>query len=254
MRPRRLKRGLRLRGRGLFTGGPVAAVIEPTHREGWWIRSDRGVAEPITPRLRRALPRRSCLELSSGSRVELVEHLLAALLLSGVRSALLRIEGGEVPILDGSALPWLRALRAASIPAPLPPLPQLQVAVRWRGDEVVWSATRRGDTDALDVACARTFIEVDEARQALRAGLFPGARPGSAVVLTADGALRGGRPRVPAEQARHKLLDLIGDLAPYAARAPLEGALRVDEPGHARNGPAIEAALRRGDLRAMQAR
>ena len=96
-------------------------------------------------------------------------------------------------------------------------------------------------------AAARTFIDADFAAD--HRGLFAGARPGCALVLRANGALYGGRPRLSDEPAWHKLLDLLGDLGCWRARGRLAGRLAVSEPTHATNPDAIGKALAAGELR-----
>jgi UDP-3-O-acyl-N-acetylglucosamine deacetylase len=186
---------------------------------------------PLTPDQLAPLPHRSTLE----GRVALPEHALAALVLLDVDDCDLRFAHGEAPVLDGSALPFVRALRSAGIEGP-PPRSGLEVRVG--------AATWIGGTRP---AAARTFVDADFA--ARHRHLFPGARPGCALVLRDGAALYGGRPRLPDEGSWHKLLDLLGDLGPWRARRRLTGVLAVDEASHSINPGHITRALAAGQLR-----
>lgn len=166
------------------------------------------------------------------------EHLLAALVMLDVDDCDLRFETGEAPLLDGSARPWVRALRAAGIVGP-PPRSELAVVVSAAGGQVAW----RGGTAP---AGARTFMNLDDAAR-LRSR-FPGARPGGTVLLRDGAAVYGGRPRMPQEQAWHKLLDVLGDLGPWRARGRLTGSIERVDPSHATHGEAVARDLAQGRL------
>ena len=189
---------------------------------------------PLGPDDLAPLPHRSTLR----GRVQLPEHVLAALVLLDVDDCDLRFHDGEAPVLDGSARPFVRALQAAGVVGPRTDH-ALRVEVSARGATVAWPG---GDPGG-----ARRFVELGDARRL--AGLFPGARPGCALVLNGSSSRYGGRPRLAAEPTWHKLLDLLGDLGPWRARGRLVGRLRVDEPSHRSNPAAIERALAAGRLR-----
>lgn len=173
----------------------------------------------------------------AGLDVQTPEHLLAALVLRDLDGLAITIDGPEVPILDGSASPWLAALAAAGVQGE--GATDLSLAIQWRGRTACWS----GDPG---VGRARTFGD----RRAVREpGAFPGARAGCAVILDGGGALYGGRPRMADEPLRHKLLDLLGDLGPWRAQGRVVGAIEVHAPSHLRNPGAIAAAFRSGRLR-----
>lgn len=169
----------------------------------------------------------------------LPEHLLAALVMLDVDDCDIHFDSGEAPILDGSAQPWVSALKAAGIGGRAADRDQLSVTVTWRGCRVEWS----GGTAP---APARTFVEAADARGFIH--LFGGARPGCALVLTDGRALYGGRPRLTNEPAWHKLVDVLGDLGPWRAGGRLGGALDLADPTHVSNGPAVVSAFEAGRL------
>ena len=238
---RALRRPVRLRGRALFGGGPAAVTIAtgavtiaPGATTGWRWAVGGEAMRPLAPADLAPLPHRSTLL----GRAVLPEHLLAALVMLDIDDCDVRFEAGEAPILDGSARPFVQALRSAGIVGP-PPRHDLRVEVSVRGVTVTW----RGATGP---AAARTFTELADVRRS--ASLFPGARPGCALVLAGSSSRYGGRPRLPHEPAWHKLLDVLGDLGPWRARGRLSGRLALRDPSHVGNPAAIERALRDGDL------
>jgi UDP-3-O-acyl-N-acetylglucosamine deacetylase len=244
---RRLARPLRLRGWALFRGGPASVSLTPGRPgQGWRWALGSAAFEVLEPAQLQALQRRS--SLSGTSQVQLCEHLLAALLLASIDDCDIRFHQPEAPILDGSAGPWLRAIKQAGIRGPSPQ-GQLEIGVTWRGKKLTWKSVDTGQRIA-PVARARTFISQKEAEQLRRGGLFPGARPGCALVLDSTGksALYGGRPRLREEPLNHKLLDALGDLGPWRARGRITGRLWLEEPGHSTNKETISAAFADGRL------
>lgn len=245
-----------LEGVGLHTGAACRARITlapPGH--GLAIRrADRGGAPArLSPAMVVETERRTVLAVG-GDRVETVEHLLAAIAGMGVWDALVEVEGPEVPALDGSALPFVRALLSLGPPGPAPepirlgralslergassavarPSPCLSVSCTVRFDHPAIGEQRaafRGSRHGFRarVAPARTFGFLDEV-MALRAkGLARGGSLESALVFDREGPM--GPLRLPREPARHKLLDALGDLALLGR--PLAARVRLDQPGH----------------------
>jgi UDP-3-O-[3-hydroxymyristoyl] N-acetylglucosamine deacetylase len=204
-------------------------------------------------------------------RVGTVEHVFAALAGLGIREGIeLRVEGPEMPLLDGGALAWCEAIARLALPARLPLLRVTRAATyevgpsryelapgdtgidvsvhveldsrfepiaRWRGEPQDFVAR---------IAPARTFALAHEVEELARRGLARHADPASVVVLAPDAVLSTGRPFAPDEPARHKLLDLIGDL--YLRGGPPVGSFHAVRPGHAPNARAIRRALEDGVL------
>ncbi len=117
------------------------------------------------------------------------------------------------------------ALRASSPPGPpqTPAAKPLGSFVRWSGD---------AEEFLRDFAPARTYVRVEEIPEVLAAGLGRGGGPECVAVLGPDGPI-GGPLRFPDEPARHKLIDLLGDLALLGA--PIAARVTAVEPGHAAN-------------------
>ena len=233
------RRPVAVGGVGLFSGRICRLRIGPGKPGSGWRWRVGGDWHQLGPHHLAPLPRRSRLVHGTDALL-LPEHVLAALGMADVDDVELDVRGGEVPLVDGSALPFAKGLVLAGLDAPTT---GLRVEVTWRGHTVTWDG-------GFGPARARTFIDGPAARAARTAGLFPGARPHSALVLDGEARLLGGRGRrLVHEPAWHKLLDLLGDLGPWRAQGRLEGRLVAHEPSHDRNAALIEAALSRGALR-----
>jgi UDP-3-O-[3-hydroxymyristoyl] N-acetylglucosamine deacetylase len=245
-----------LRGVGLHTGEEVAARLVPAPRGAGLrvVRTDLGVELAVVPQNVRPRERCTCIE-GGGARVETVEHALAALVGLGIADAVLEVDGPEVPQLDGSALPWVLAARAAGL-TPSDRRRRLERAFELRdGDRVlrlapgpdvdvrstidfahpaIGRASVRWAGDPEDfvnrLAPARTFALLEDVEALYAAGRIRGGTLDAAVVLGPDGPLNPEGLRFPDEPARHKLLDLLGDLA-LLGGAP-RGRVEAERYGH----------------------
>jgi UDP-3-O-acyl N-acetylglucosamine deacetylase len=194
------------------------------------------------------------------ARVGMVEHLLAALAGLGVDNAIVTLDGFECPIFDGSATPYVELIRRAGIveqeaTAPCLTLLRPLVISGERGEIVALPAERTrltffaefaehgladewatfdasADDFALEVAPARTFIFWPEVEALRKAGMIRGGSLDCAVVLRDGKPVQGGF-RLQNELARHKLLDLMGDLAVLGR--PLAALISARASGHALN-------------------
>lgn len=259
---RTIKTAFELEGVGLHGGQPVRVSVRPAKPDTGvvFLRSDVVDSDPIPATLaalaegeRRTVLRRGMAE------VHTVEHLLAALMGLGIDNLEVELDAPELPALDGSAAPWRDALAAAglvdqkvsrkSFVVDRPIFVELDGAVinvlpnggkglsfsytldyRKHGlpPQLAEFAMPSGDF-ASEVAPARTFVFQSEADALRAAGLGVGANQGNTVVL--DGARPvHGELRFPDEPARHKLLDLMGDL--FLLGADLHGSVMATRSGH----------------------
>lgn len=207
--------------------------------------------------------------------VHTVEHLLAALAASGIDNAAVELNGPEVPIADGSAAPFIALLAEAGVeeqaePArvirlkePLhleeagasyvaAPAAELRISTSIEWDHPLigrqfGSFAISAETFARELAPARTFCLEEEVEELRARGLARGGTEETAVVLSREG-VRGGRElRFPDEFVRHKVLDVVGDLALVGAR--LQAHVTAVRPGHRGNvalARAIAAQAARG--------
>jgi len=230
------------RGTGLHSGLKARVRLGPWDRPGYWLG---WLDEPDTPPQRlspaQVVETTLCTALQlGGRRLATVEHLLAALAGCGVTQALILVEGGELPLLDGSALPWVELLASAGLrslgrSAPLTPL-RRALTVHGAGGFVTAVPADRLELGAAivfreaaigrqmlalplspavfvkEIAPARTFGLRSQVEQLRAAGLIQGGGLDNALVCDGDRWLNPPLRFVDAP-ARHKILDLMGDLA-----------------------------------------
>ena len=206
-------------------------------------------------------------------RVDLVEHLLAAIGGLGIVEGLrIETDDDEIPLLDGGARRFVEALGTLPLPRG-PAAPALRVArdatlehgrsvyrfataseirVRVEVDFPAPVGRQRAawDGDAADfiarIAPARTFGWAHEIEALRAAGRAAGVDLASVLVFDARGAIAGCRPPGPDEPARHKLLDLIGDLALHGG--PPTGVVDAFAPGHTATHAVVARARALGVL------
>jgi UDP-3-O-[3-hydroxymyristoyl] N-acetylglucosamine deacetylase len=263
-------RSVELEGAGLHSGAAVRVVLGA--RPGPVRLRVRGVEAEIadldvvsSARATTVQPR------GGGARVGTVEHCFAALAGLGIRGGVtIDVDGPEMPLLDGGAGAWCRALTelGAERSAPrlrvvreavievgpsvyeLSPGDEAIVEVRVDFDDPRLAPDARWGGDPQDfverIAPARTFALVRELDELVARGLARSADPASVVVVTRDAVLCAGRAFEADEPARHKLLDLMGDA--YLFGGPPLGRLRALRPGHAANVRALRRALETGAL------
>lgn len=209
---------------------------------------------------------RSTLVRAGEREIGTVEHLFAALGAASIRDGLaIDVEGPELPILDGGARAWCdalvgiagssppRILRAGSITVgesryDLAPGNAIAVEVTIDFGDARLAPHARWDGDRADftarIAPARTFGFAHEVEALLARGLAQHVAPESVVVVAPDVIHAAGAPFTADEPARHKLLDLVGDL--YLHGGPFQGTLRAFKPGHAATHAAMREARARG--------
>ena len=239
-----LKESFTIQGVGLHSGVETQVSILPTRlgKGRYFVRTDVH-GQPIIP-ASLGIVQEAMLstELGEGeAKVRTVEHLLAALVMSGVDEAQIEINGPEVPLLDGSAKIWMEAIAAAGIESfdnhlisekqitePIwhqegdmfvAALPSTQLLFSYGVDYPYqpigsqwysWNPQVESFKDAI--APARTFGFADQIEQLRGMGLIKGGSLENALVCDREKWLNPPL-RFENEPVRHKLLDLIGDLS-----------------------------------------
>ena len=263
-----MKREVVVEGRGLHTG--EAARVKLHARKGA-VALRVGATEAPLRELRVVDAHRGTTVQLGDASVRTVEHLFAACAGLGLYADLLvAVEGPELPLLDGGASEWMRALESLELEPSPPSLcvakggdvlggaglyrfsvqDELAVSVSIDFDdlrvtpEAAWDGTHA--TFRTNIAPARTFAFARDLEELARAGLASHATPTSAVLIAPDRIHCAGAPFSPDEPARHKLLDLIGDL--YLYGGPPIGSVRAELPGHAATHAAVREALAGGIL------
>ncbi len=216
----------------------------------------------------------------NGAAVSTTEHLLAALWALGVTACTVELNGPEVPILDGSAAPWVELIRSVGTA----PLPEIGPRPVYRLTEPVWIGKEEmsvfgvphdefrltcaveyavpnsrqicdfvvtPETFATELAPARTFT-LESWLEPLRSqGLIRGGSLENALVLNESGS---SSPfRFADELARHKALDVLGDFALLFARdgGLLQAHIIAQRAGHGPHRAWMEAALAQGALQVL---
>jgi UDP-3-O-[3-hydroxymyristoyl] N-acetylglucosamine deacetylase len=267
-----------LSGVGVHAGRAVRLSLLPAPADSGIVfeREDLapGQAE-IRAHWRQVVDTRLCTVIGNayGATVATVEHLMAALAAAGVDNARVCLDGPEVPILDGSAAPWMALIERAGLRMQARRQRRLQVLRplrveangKWamlvpaRGSrfsvEIDFSepliGRQRCDFDLRrgsfteQIAPARTFGFADQVAAMQAAGRALGGSLENAVVIGNGRVLNPGGLRFADEFVRHKLLDCIGDL--YLAGAPIEGRLLASRPGHALNVQLLRRLFARED-------
>jgi UDP-3-O-[3-hydroxymyristoyl] N-acetylglucosamine deacetylase len=268
MNKRTLSRPTRFSGVGIHSGRAVNLTLNPSDSGGVVFRRlDLGDVEiPLEAGTAEA---ENCTVIRSArASVRTVEHLLAALRMSGVDSARVDLDAEEVPILDGSAVPFWRAILAAGTVALPEERRSLRIGRPHRVEDgrssvsfepgprfgvfysIEFSHPRVGKQEleldltpecfGTEVAPARTFGFLKDVEHLRSRGLALGASLENTVVLDESGVLNPPL-RFPDEFVRHKILDLVGDLS--VAGLPLVGRVRADRAGHALHLRAIRSLL-----------
>jgi UDP-3-O-[3-hydroxymyristoyl] N-acetylglucosamine deacetylase len=209
------------------------------------------------------------IENSAGVRLSTIEHLMAAFSALGVSNAVVEVDGPELPILDGSALPFVRLLDRAGFRRQHSPVRYIEILEPIRvqegdktacllpcdryemrfeiefdtpviGNQVVDFVVDE-ETFRNEIMAARTFGFAHEVEALRKAGLARGGSLENAVVIDGDQILNPGGLRMEREFVKHKALDAIGDL--YVLGAPLLGRYEGVKAGHHINNLLVRELL-----------
>tara|TARA_R110002096_G_scaffold155130_2_gene319372 strand:- start:57 stop:977 length:921 start_codon:yes stop_codon:yes gene_type:complete len=251
-------------GKGLHSGKTVRMAVKPASADYgiWFRRTDILQGDAMIPaRWDAVVPSRLCTLVANaaGHSVSTIEHVMAALAGCGIHNALIEIDGPEVPILDGSAVPFVTGFLNRGLRAQTSAVRAIRVlqSVEVREGEAV---ARFDPSDMLEIDFHIDFAEAAIGRQqktlnmsngafvrelcdsrtfcrqidvdTMRAnGLALGGNLENAVVFEGDRVLSPGGLRHADEPVRHKMLDALGDL--YLAGGPILGRYTGLRAGHA---------------------
>jgi UDP-3-O-[3-hydroxymyristoyl] N-acetylglucosamine deacetylase len=266
-----LKKELVFKGIGVHSGAPSTIRLKPAPFDSGIVFVKNQSADHIM-RVGDVIPEVAmhATVIKSGFwAVSTVEHLMAALSLLGVDNVEIEVDGTEIPILDGSALPFVQGIyevgfelqRAESAwltPKELltfqdnhgrllviEPAPQGEPSlfidynagfVHPLNGSSIFSGQVTQDFFINEIAPARTFGNLEQFPYLRAHGLAQGSSLGNTVVI-GDGELLNDM-RLPDECVRHKLLDLLGDLSLLGKR--LAGRITAQKTGHQFNRLVIE--------------
>lgn len=252
-------------GQGLHSGAPVLMTVHPAPADHgiWFRRSDVALSGDalIPARWDAVVPSKLCTLVANdaGNSVSTIEHVMAALAGCAISNALIEIDGPEVPILDGSAAPFVAGFLATGIVEQDAPATAIRVlrAVEVRDGDAV---ARLEPSDMLEIdfsidfsdaaigkqakalnmsngafvrelSDSRTFCRNEDVVAMRERGLALGGTMENAVVFDGEKVLSPGGLRYADEPVRHKMLDALGDLA--LAGAPILGRYTGERAGHA---------------------
>ena len=274
LKQRTLKTLIRATGVGLHSGAKVTVVLRPAAPDSGVVFRRVDLASPVDIK---ADPLRvgdtrlaSCLEVGD-VKIATVEHLMSALAGLGIDNLYVDVDAAELPIMDGSAAPFVFLLQSAGIEEQNAPKRFLRVNKRVEvkeGDKwarlepydgfrlsfsIVFNhpaVAQTGNTATIDfaensyireVARARTFGFMQDVEFMRDQGLALGGSLENAIVMDEYRVLNSDGLRYADEFVKHKLLDAIGDL--YLAGHPLLGAFSAHKSGHALNNMLLRALL-----------
>jgi UDP-3-O-[3-hydroxymyristoyl] N-acetylglucosamine deacetylase len=278
LRQRTLRTATRTTGVGLHTGARVELVLRPAPPDTGIVfhRTDLVPPVAIPASATQVGDTRLSSTLREGSAtVSTVEHLMSALAGLGIDNLHVDVAGPEIPIMDGSAGPFVFLLQGAGIAEQAAPKRYLRIVApvevrdgdKWARFEphdgfrldftidfphpVFGSENRHVVIDfaehsyVREVARARTFGFMQDVEAMRAAGLGLGGSLQNAVVLDEVRVLNSEGLRYDNEFVRHKVLDAIGDL--YLLGHPLIGQYTAYKSGHALNNALARALLARPD-------
>lgn len=266
MMQKTLKSRIECRSVGLHSGAMITMSLCPAEVNTGivFVRTDLPASDSIIQALYdRVVDTRLCTVIGNefGANVGTIEHVMSALRACHIDNVRIEINGGEVPIMDGSAMPFVEMIQQAGIAVQEMAQKSIKVLREVRYEEAgKWVSLRpssvavfegeiefaqpvigaqKFSTSLLngnfvhDIASARTFGFKHEVEAMQAAGLARGGSLDNAIVLTDTSVLNKGGLRYADEFIRHKLLDAIGDL--YLAGGPIMGAYNSYKAGHYMN-------------------
>ena len=265
-RQRTLRNRISTAGIGLHSGLPVAMTLLPALPDTGIVfrRTDVDAGQSLVRARRENLSgSQLCTTIANegGTTVATIEHLMAALAGCAVDNLLVELDGGEVPIMDGSAEPFVLLVENAGVIEQDAPRQIIRVLKRIEvvdGDRSIVIepasefvvdfeinfdnpavARQRRSYEAQDASFkdqfgkARTFGFIEDADALRSAGFARGGSLENAVVVDGSEILNDGGLRYDDEFVRHKVLDCIGDM--YLAGGPMLAKITAKRSGHALN-------------------
>lgn len=259
-------------GVGLHTGNTTTLKLCPAPSDTGvvFVRHQAGKRIALSASVGNLVPAELCTTISvNGMAIKTVEHVLSALAGLGVDNVFIELDSDEVPVMDGSAEPFVRLIQAAGIVPQdrlqpflkimqpievvdgikkivVEPSSTMQITYSIQYDHPLirrQTFSYDGSISMFDrmIAGARTFGFMKEVKYLWSRGLGKGGSLDNTVILSEEGVLNESGLRFHNEFVRHKILDLIGDLA--FLRVPMIGHVIADRAGHALHTKLVETIL-----------
>jgi UDP-3-O-[3-hydroxymyristoyl] N-acetylglucosamine deacetylase len=251
-------------GIGLHSGKKVRMTIKPAPPDSGiqFIRVDLSVPQVIKAHFENVIDTNLSTTIGvDGTRVSTVEHLMAAFFGLGIDNALVEIDGPEVPIMDGSAAPFIFLLKSAGIREQRRPKqfiiikkplriqdgnrsisikPSKELKISFSIDfphplikDQQYDFQFSDSNFVKEISKARTFGFLKDMKTLRDAGLAQGGSLDNAIVIDDYRILNEDGLRYSDEFVRHKILDFIGDMAIIGA--PVIGHFSIERSGHSLN-------------------
>ncbi len=263
-------------GVGLHTGEPVTLTLRPAPTDSGIVFVRHKGTEQVSfgASIQNLLPSDLCTAIGfNGSHIKTVEHILSALAGLEVDNVFVDLDAGEVPVMDGSAGDFVRLIRSAGIVAQDRCKPFLRITEPIEvveGDRSVriepfshgritytiqynhpliqtqtYVYDRSVESFEQEIAEARTFAFLKEVEALWARGLGRGGSFDNTIVLSDRDIINESGLRFRDEFVRHKVLDLMGDLALLGI--PIIGHLIAERSGHALHTQLVEKILAQPD-------
>jgi UDP-3-O-[3-hydroxymyristoyl] N-acetylglucosamine deacetylase len=258
-------------GTGLHTGARVSVTLHPAEPDSGirFVRYDSPGTAPVQARFDRVCDTTMCTTLgeAGGVMIATVEHLMASLAICEIDNVLVEVSGPELPIMDGSAEPFVFLIECAGVvlqdrarrrievlkavtvvahgkSARLEPAAGFEVDCEIQFDHPVIDNQALqvkfcGDDFKSEIARARTFGFAERIEELWSRGLALGGSLKNAIVVSQDRVLNEEGLRFPDEFVRHKVLDCVGDL--YLAGGQLIGRYTGRCAGHTMHNKLLRA-------------
>jgi UDP-3-O-[3-hydroxymyristoyl] N-acetylglucosamine deacetylase/3-hydroxyacyl-[acyl-carrier-protein] dehydratase len=251
-------------GMALHTGKDVQVTIKPAPADSGYVfhRTDLADEPTVVATVENVKQVERATTLGEGNvKIHTVEHLLSALTGLGIDNAIIELNNNEPPIVDGSAEPFVQLIEKAGkvdlearrtffeVKEPIwveGKNGAYIVALPYDGFKVsctnanhtghftqFYSVDLNPETYQKEIAKARTFVFYEEVQHLMEKGLIKGGSLENAIVIKDDSILSKEPLRYQEEFVRHKILDIIGDLALF--RVPLKAHILAAKPNHALN-------------------
>ncbi len=273
-RQQTLREAVHCEGISLHCGVPVSLSLQPGKPNTGIVfrRTDVTAQDPVVPALYSNVSETllsTTIANEAGVSVATIEHLMAALAGCEVDNAVVVLDGPEIPIMDGSAEPFVDLIESAGVVeqnaprrairvlkpvtarfrnamAQLTPSPVASIQFEIAFDNPLvgtqeYQADLTSSTFRTDICRARTFGFLEDVEAMRKAGFARGGSLDNAVVVSGKEILNDGGLRYVDEFVRHKILDCVGDL--YLAGAPVIGAYSGIRAGHCVNNKLLRALM-----------
>src|SRR5205809_3742451 len=262
-----------LSGTALHTGDKVTLKLHPAPADHGikFKRKDLQDEPTIDAKIENLKTVERATTIGEGSvRVHTVEHILSSISAMGVDNAVVEMDANEPPIGDGSAQPYVELIKKAGIVAQEAPRrvfdvrepihvetktgsllvvlpdPKFRISCTQAGPNGQFTQFLSTEiTPAIyerEIAPARTFVFYDDVRNLMDKNLIKGGSLENAIVIRGEAVLSKEPLRFPDEFVRHKILDIIGDLALFGQR--IRGHVVAVKPGHAINAELARSITR----------